>query len=334
MGRKKKEKVIKKAKEEDEKPNYCDLIPPIKEFNEEIAKIKWEDPKFATKLSINVFVICCVLNYHIDLQKLYELFYKNPPKEEIIIKFNPKSKKSKGDAVLGIKKKEENNCTFYNSLMMKFVYGKNNISAKIFPNGRIQITGCKTIEKCHEVPKLICRIIRLYRESIQFTSESKLKVIRLKFGMINTKLKVNDVTINQRKLNKIINDKYLWKDNGNWRISKFQQEKYHGINAKYWTSETRDFFLEKVKSRGTLEGMCLPEKIPGQVAVLIFRSGNTIITGAKSINDLKEAYFGFLSLLNKHQEVFIKKKLLNSKQLKNIEKFVILHILKVRKLKH
>jgi TATA-box binding protein (TBP) (component of TFIID and TFIIIB) len=298
-------------------------LPGIDSFNDYISNIKCDDD-LASKISISVFVICGSFNSFIDLNKLVEMFndeYKeytdnitnlvkaavvDDDEEErnlkikkmvdnyilkeggFVLEYKPDSKKSKT-----IKKKGED--SFYNSLKIKTIFEGNRICAKIFTNGGLQVAGCKTIETCHEIPQIIKDFIYSYKDSIK-TPES-FKLTNLKFGMINTKCTFN-CKIKQNILKEIIN-KNSWTSGGNWRFATYQPSKYPGINAKFWVDSTANKWKDKYDINNDVK---IPKKLDGQVAVLIFRSGSTIITGAKSEQDLKKAYDTITDLIRQNPE--------------------------------
>jgi TATA-box binding protein (TBP) (component of TFIID and TFIIIB) len=275
-------------------------LPDIKEFNENVASIKCED-EFASNLRISVFVVCASLNSLIDLKVLLDLYHEDND-GSFILKYNSKSKKSK-------KPKEKGEESFYNSLQIITKIKGNNISGKIFPNGNLQIAGCKSIEMCHNVPLLIKEFIYDYLPCIK--TPSMYKLTNAKIGMINSQFKFG-TDIDQNKLKDVINQNN-WENSGNWRFATYQPSKYPGINAKYWSDSAVSTYktwlanqLEKqkeAKENGVEFTMKnYPRKVQGQVAVFIFRSGNTIITGAKTIEDVRNAYNSLVKLVRDNPE--------------------------------
>ena len=134
-------------------------LPSIKHFNSEINNIVCSDTNKATPLSINVFVIVAELNSNINIKKLWELYCTDTDKDESFkIKYDPESKKSK------VKKIGKE--SFYNCIQISTVIDNNNINIKIFPNGKMQIAGCRTIALCHKVPKVALKFITHYHQAI------------------------------------------------------------------------------------------------------------------------------------------------------------------------
>jgi TATA-box binding protein (TBP) (component of TFIID and TFIIIB) len=260
-------------------------LPGIDSFNGKIKEIKCEDD-IASDVSITVFVVCANLNSDIDLKLLVDLYHKDNDGSFTLV-YKPNSKKSKK-----VKKRGED--SFYNSLQVESKISGNNVSCKIFPNGKLHIAGCKTIEMCHRVLLVLRNFVYEYKESIK--SLPLFVLTDEKFGMINSQFKFK-TNINQTVLKDIINEN-TWIDNGNWRFATYQPSKYHGINAKFWTKETADKWRKwnELPEKDRVPKK-IPKKVPGQVAVLIFRSGITIITGAKNEKEIKEAYDCITSLV-------------------------------------
>ena len=274
-------------------------LPDIKEFNENVSEIKCKDD-FASDLKISVFVVCASLNSLINLKVLLDMYHDDND-GSFKLEYNSKSKKSK-------KPKKKGEDSFYNSLKITTQIKGNNVSGKIFPNGNLQIAGCKSIEMCHRVPLLIKEFIYDYFPCIK--TPSMYKLTNAKIGMINSQFKFGN-DINQNILKDVIN-RNNW-ENGNWRFATYQPSKYPGINAKYWSDLAVNNYKtwlanqleeqKKAKEKGlefTMKNY--PKKVDGQVAVFIFRSGNTIITGAKTIGDIKNAYDCLVKLVRDNPE--------------------------------
>lgn len=301
-------------------------IPSVVEFNNVLGSIKTEDG-FATPLSVSVFVICGSLNSHINLEKLLELYEKDEDKDgSMIVSWNPKSKKSskipkvilennkirrrsfgtdeKWVACKNFDEDEDEDYqyqylddsgewvdydphefkSFYNSLKIETKIGDNNISAKIFKNGKIHITGCRTIEIVHRVPYIFKNYLEEYYPGCINDLESY-TLYDQTICMINTLTNLNR-EIDRDGLKDVINSNTIF-DGGNWR-SATRPKRHQGVIARYLTDKAK----EKYKNKDNL-----PCKVEGQVTVIVFRSGKVIITGAKSLEDIKEAYNGIVSIV-------------------------------------
>ena len=259
-------------------------IPKSEDFYKVLESIKTTD-NFSSPLTISVFVICGSLNSTIDLNKLIELYENDENKDgSMIISWDPESKKSKakiGDA--------ENSDSFYNSLKIDSKIQGNNISAKIFKNGKIHITGCRTIEIVHKVPVIYKNYLENYYPECIVDIESY-TLYDQTICMINTLTNLNR-EIDRENMKNIINDNTIY-NGGNWR-SAIRPKRHQGVIARYLTNKSRDIYKDKA---------AIPAKVPGQVTVIIFRSGKVIITGGKTLEDIKEAYDGIVKIVRDNEK--------------------------------
>ena len=227
-----------------------------------------------------------------------KILKKNYPLQDGFIRFvhKPISKKSKN-------KKKKGNDTFYNCIKIEFKNKDNNISTKLFPNGKIQIAGCRTIHMANVISNNIKEIVEKYgKEAILSPQSYGLENVRI--GMINTNCSFHK-NICRDSLKDYINKNSVLKG-GRWRKADFDPEIYPGVNAKHWGQET----VEKYFS--ILEGTApdykngkkrrVPTKVDGQTAVLVFRSGKVIITGSKTLEQLRDAYNDLVSIVAKYEE--------------------------------
>jgi len=274
----------------------------INEFNKKISELK-SSLDIATPLKIVVINVCAVVSSRLDLQTLYDnrhlrdtwsFKYKPLDKKnvssEIIVKTKTKTTKIK---------KDKSESTFYNCIIIDFKYNNLNISCKVFPNGKLQITGLKTISDAHEIPVLLFNFIKDVKQTNIYLKDQKI-------GMINSNFLFNK-TINQELLKNIINDKYKYNGtDGFFRIATFNPEQFPGINIKFWTEATRLRYKKYFNNDLNIKHKKIPtSKIDGQISIFIFRTGKVTITAAKTTNELAEAYLCITSLVYKHKEVLI-----------------------------
>lgn len=140
---------------------------------------------------------------------------------------------------------------FYNQLTFEFVDGTSKKSIKIFPNGRVHVTGCSDMDDCHKVMHQICFVMTT-------ALKTPVKIESFDIYMINTNFTMNS-TLN---LYTVIN---IMKKKG-FNVS-FNPEVYSAVKVKF--------------SPGI--GM-------KQITASIFSSGCVLITGAVSLKEITEAY--------------------------------------------
>jgi TATA-box binding protein (TBP) (component of TFIID and TFIIIB) len=191
---------------------------------------------------------------------------------------------------------------FYNCLKAVYYYtdkngGKNKISAKVFPNGSVQITGCRNIETAHNAPNVLYEFIKSVPNSIKTPNDFRL--INLRTVMINSNFNFKKSVLQERLKDEINKRMYNGEDTdlNVWRIATFQPEKYPGVNIRYLTKSVRENHKKDYFSQ--------PLKINGQVGIFIFRSGKGTITGAKNVHEIKEAYEEITKFVNSNEKLLL-----------------------------
>lgn len=252
------------------------------EFKQNISLCN--DPTIASPLAVAVMTVCGELNSHIHLVSIFDLYNKGLCDERFKLNYVPNSKKSK------IENKHK---AFYNCLSVIFKHVDttgvtSNISAKIFPNGSVQLPGCRTIESVSEAPKVLCDFIQKISIDHPNVVDNPPRLSNVRIVMINSNFSFGaDRKITQERMKNIINDqKFDGVDmNKQWRMATYQPEKYAGVNIRYWTQSARERYKTMVE-----ENRKLPKKIEGQISIFVFRSGKATITAAKNSKDLLDAY--------------------------------------------
>ena len=221
-----------------------------------------------TPLSISTITICFNFNQTFCLDSL-----KQKLDDNVIIKFNPGSKKSKNP-------KKKGTDFFYNSfdIRLKLFYNGNiiNISVFIFPNSKVKIAGIKNIEMIKIITEQLTELIS---DSLSFDEE--LKAENIKIQMICSDFKIKPIKennsgwcIKQDLLKKILVNTY------NTSATFSPLSRYPGINVK------KKSLIENNKP----------------VSLLIFRSGSIIITGAKDIIDIHDSYNFIVNIIRTHSK--------------------------------
>jgi TATA-box binding protein (TBP) (component of TFIID and TFIIIB) len=209
-------------------------------------------------------------------------------------------------------KKKKGEDVFHNSLQMEFIAGVSRINAKVFPNGKIQIAGCRNIRDGNEAPRVVYDFInKCGNFAILDNSTFALKDVRI--VMLNTKFKFS-TCLWREKLKNVINENSVL-NGGSWRKAIFQPNIYRGVNAQFWPQEVIDTWMPvmlaptpKLSEQFNRQGgkykkkKVVPKKVPGQTAVLIFRSGYVLITGAKSLRHVKLAFDCLVDLVKKNKD--------------------------------
>lgn len=215
----------------------------------------------------------------------------------IRIRYKPNCKKSK------IKKKKGEDA-FYNCINVEFIVSSekktpSNISAKLFPNGKVQVAGCKDLSVCNVVPQILFDFVSKYgKESIINPEIFKIQDFRI--VMLKTSFKFICGELNLEALKDKINQHNVRTDTGLWRNAVYEPGTFPGLNAKHWQLCTKEKHTDKIKS-----GKNVGKKIDGQSTVIVFRQGNASITGAKTVEELSSAYHDIIDIVQKYRDEVI-----------------------------
>jgi TATA-box binding protein (TBP) (component of TFIID and TFIIIB) len=265
-------------------------------FYSNLEKCTTKD-NFASKLIISVITICGSLGSPIDLLNIFD-YYMEEGSDSFELSYVPNSKKTK----------TEKNKAFYNCLNVTFYYKDINsieskIAAKVFPNGSIQLPGCRTIDAVNQTPVILFNFIKNIAKKIknraQIIKNPELFCLNnVRIVMINSNFSF-EKGILQERLKDIINDRKFDGSSESdpklvWRLASFQPEKYSGINIRYLTKKCRD-------TNTDLKTVPI-KKIDGQISILIFRSGKVTITGAKNSIDLLASYNSIVDIVREFKD--------------------------------
>ena len=166
---------------------------------------------------------------------------------------------------------------------------KNKISIKIFKNGSIQMSGIKSIELCNTaliiLTNELSKIYYIPNEgnngfvNVSFVENNeKINISKFKVDMINSGFNIK-YEINREKLYNL-----LLKNN---MECKFEPSIHAGVNIKH----------------------SLSKNINKKVSIFVFESGNVIITGAKSIENIVDTYNYINNFLTLNSEQIKKNKI-------------------------
>jgi len=208
-------------------------------------------------------------NCNIDLEKLMEYLNNVAPNSASFPK--KRSSKKVESKVAGRQ--------FYNSVSWKIAVKDTinreqkifKLSAMFFPNGRIKFAGCKSIKSCALIPSIVLKFLLDNTEDVI----SKESVIRSSgIEMINSDYHVfNKDTKNlveQTNLKQIIYETYLFKNSGQIKSADYDPDKYPAVNIKFRPLDSTESDRD--------------------ITICVFNSGSVIITGKKSLKDIKEGY--------------------------------------------
>lgn len=142
------------------------------------------------------------------------------------------------------------------------------VNLKLFLNGKIQMTGCKSIEHAKKAIDKLSIELKQDKYSLNESSKKFIKkdiIDNVDFEMSEPTIELinsvfhTELNINREYLHSTLVNKYNM-------FATFQPCIYVGINSKF------------ISSTNT------------KVTILIFQTGKIIITGAKTLNDIDESY--------------------------------------------
>jgi len=193
------------------------------------------------------------------------------------------------------RKKKDIRC-FENQLTMEVrVNGDKKINVKIFKNGSFQMTGCKSIKDCNTV---LNRLIRKLRNVYAIIDVENDKILEKAFMEdIN---EIEGIKVNGFKIDMI---------NSNFRVPYLiNREALYNI-----------LLGQKINCRyEPCIHACVNIKYPIEndpnnkvVSIFVFQSGNIIITGARTREQINSSYNYITNILTIHHDRIVKKDLIN-----------------------
>jgi TATA-box binding protein (TBP) (component of TFIID and TFIIIB) len=158
------------------------------------------------------------------------------------------------------------------------------MNIKLFKNSSIQITGCKSLDDCNiGLNKIIKRLKEVYSYideegefiDIKFVENIEdIKISRMKIVMINSNFTIN-YCINREILYNILRNEHV--------NCRYNPSSHACVNIKFKSSNDH------------------------KVSIFVFQTGKIIITGAKNLLQIKEAYNYIYTFLQKNKNKIIKK---------------------------
>lgn len=244
--------------------------------------------KIINGIKISTITITCLFETKFIIENIVK--YLDLDQYSILtIKFGTDVDKIRTLRIINIKKpkgKKKGNI-FYNQVTLEIrSFSKiKPINVKIFKNGSIQMTGCKSIYDFKDVIKILCTNLKKTKAIIDNSgSESILslksfvedpkkllydKIKNFRIRMINSDFYIG-FNINRTVLNKILVRSKI--------DSKFDPQLHAAVNIKFHYSENET------------------------ISVFVFESGATIITGAKSAKQIVSAYKFIGDIIYKYRE--------------------------------
>lgn len=214
------------------------------------------------------------------------------------------------DQVIGLshrdaltKRKISSKCFFNQSTLVvrqphPNVVGWKEVNLKLFANGSVQMTGISSEEFAMQTLEwLLLEVAKLPRSPWGGTPS----IVRFNKQLINSDFSVG-VPLRRDKLHEIITRRY-----GIFSI--LESTIYQGVNTKYYYNETADKTKPgqctckefcQGQGDGSGEGQCK------RITISFFQTGNIIITGARHMKQINEAYDFVAKFMDDHAAEIIR----------------------------
>jgi TATA-box binding protein (TBP) (component of TFIID and TFIIIB) len=254
-------------------------------------------------LRISTMVTTCHAGCGIRLRQLFENFGKwaipfgYPGEGFLKMEYETKVIGSSTRDVLTKRKVTEK--TFFNqaTLVIRKALpdgrGWKEVNIKLFANGGIQMTGVPTYEFSEQAIKFVIDEIKAKGPDV-FAGEPGLTKFRVQ--LINSDYSINR-QIHQEKLHKVLSNVYNL-------FSSHESTIYQGVNTKYYYNKKGNPLRPGIcecKSPCTGQGLGDGEGQCKRITISPFSSGKIIITGAREMDQINEAYEFFNEILKTHQ---------------------------------
>jgi len=171
--------------------------------------------------------------------------------------------------------------------------GWKEVNIKMFANGGIQMTGVPTAEFSQEAIQFVIDQITAKDPEV-FTDKASLTKFRIQ--LINSDYSINR-QIYQDKLHKVLSNVYNL-------FSSHESTIYQGVNTKYYYNKKGNPLRPGIcecKAQCNGQGLGDGDGECKRITISPFSSGKIIITGAREMDQINEAYEFFNEILKTHQ---------------------------------
>jgi len=188
---------------------------------------------------------------------------------------------------------------FYNQVTLHVELDKI-INLKIFNNGKLQMTGVKNKTQADSVIDILISKLSSIDNKSDILDNFDLKKKDFKIVLINSDFNIR-FKINRNILHRIVTS--------NGYYSSYEPSIYPGVNIKYYYNHLYNDGICRCHGKCSGKGNGDGESDCKKITVAVFNSGNIIITGAQSNNQLNTAYEFINNLLKeKREELELNKK--------------------------
>jgi len=258
-------------------------------------------------LRISTMVTTCHAGCGINLQRLFDSFpiwaipFGYPGEGFLKMEYEKKVIGSSTRDILTKRKVTEK--TFFNQatlVVRKKVSeerGWKEVNIKLFANGGIQMTGVPSTEFSQATIQYVLAVIKAKDPQVFAEGGLSAGMTKYRVQLINSDYSINR-QIYQEKLHKILSNTYNL-------FSSHESTIYQGVNTKYYYNKKGDTLRPGIcncKSSCTGQGSGDGDGQCKRITISPFSRGKIIITGAREMDQINEAYEFFNEILQTHEK--------------------------------
>lgn len=237
------------------KENYINEYFDLMEYSYKISR-----SNLISNINVSTMTFVCDLGVTINLENL-TLNFNSPSYPLCVIK------KAKSNKHVSYTKRGKVKKSFYNQTTISYKLN-NNVSIKVFSNGKLQLTGITSVNNCLYTIGIIIDILKRSEGSLEHASPSIENVSNMSIEMINSNFNIKK-ELDLKKMRSILIHEGI--------DFNYEPDTYPGINAKI-----------------------------NNISVFIFGTGNIVITGGKSLKCIEKTYRYICDLLISNSQIYLK----------------------------
>ena len=254
-------------------------------------------------LRISTMVTTCHVGTGIRLKRLFDNFSKwaipfgYPGEGFLKMEYETKVVGSSTRDVLT--KRKITDKTFFNQATLvirkKYKAGWKEVNVKLFANGGVQMTGVPTSEFSQDSINYVISEIKKHDGEVFLVNDDAM-LTKFRVQLINSDYSINR-HIHQEKLHKVLSNVYNL-------FSSHESTIYQGVNTKYYYNKKGNPLRPGIcecKLACTGQGLGDGDGQCKRITISPFSSGKIIITGAREMDQINEAYEFFNEILKTHQ---------------------------------
>ena len=265
-----------------------------------------------TKFKVSTHSAKAKLTLPINIEKLSNIIYKNLVtfgNDTVNLPYFGITYNNLDINLLKKKKYKKKKSKFFNccSIIVKSI-DNSNVNIKLFKNSSVTMTGCKTPDSGLVAIRLLVNEIKKYSE-VSESDITELDVDDYQITMINANYSIG-YKIDANKLFSIVKNDY------NLYVS-YEPDRYQGVKISYiWNilNKSKDGKCHCHDKECTGKGKNkdgLGLNRCKKVTIAVFKTGSVVITGAKMLDQTKDAYNFINSIIIKNSSKIIRFSLLD-----------------------